>query len=283
MSTTVESAEPRGSRLGSLTTAGKVRFAVFTLVALAIVVMNLMMTPSYLLAAPVTGWFQDLGVHQVHDMTVGMLVWLAFVVPMALMLYHPRERVNAVLAPLVAAVSVAAMAFLAGSFLFEGFAVGSVLALAALVLHPAGRSLARFDRVESVDRRVAGLLVVGAVPLLVYAGLELGKQVGPADEHVAFVHYGGMAVVAFLVALMGVLAVFRRRDWRFAAWSAGLMAAFVGLASVGYPTSESSVGPIAGVLLVLWAVAFVAGVEYVRRGRTGSESEPLDETATGPA
>ena len=283
MATTVESAEHDGSGFGSMSTAGKVRFTAFTLVALAIIAVNLAMTPAYLLAAPITGWFQDLGVHQVHDMTVGTLIWLAFVVPMALMLYHPTDRVNAVLAPLVAAGSIAVMALLAGSFLFEGFAVGSVLALVALVLHPAGRSLVRFDRVESIDRRVAGLFVVGAVPLLAYAGLEVGKQVGPADEHVAFVHYGGMAVVAVLVVLMGTLAVLRRRDWRFAAWSAGVMGAFVGLASAVYPASASSVGTVAGALLVLWAVAFVAGVEYGRRGRTGSESGSLDETATGPA
>lgn len=279
---TLESSNTDDSRLGSLSTLSKVRFAAFTLVALAIIAFNLVMTPTYLLAAPVMGWFQDLGAHQVHDMTVGTLIWLAFIVPMALMLYHPTDRVNAILAPLVASASIAVMAFLAGSFLFEGFVIGSVLALVALVLHPAGRSLARFDRVGSVDRRIVGLFAVGAIPLLVYAGLELVRQIGPVDEHVLFVHYGGMAVVAFLVVLMGALAVFRRRDWRFAAWSAGLMAAFVGLVSIAYPTGVSSAGTIAGSLLLLWGVAFVASVEYVHRG-DAKEAESLDDPIVEPA
>ena len=238
MTTIKGSSDIGGSRLGSLSTAGKVRFAAFTLVALAIIATNLVMTPIYLLVSPATGWFQEMGIHQVHDMTVAALIWLAFIVPMALLLYHPTDRVNTILPPLVANVSVAIMAFFAGSFLFEGFLIGSVLALAALVLHPAGRSLVRFDRVESIDRRLVGLYSIAAIPLLVYAGFEVAKQVGRIDEHVLFVHYGGMAVVAFLVVFMGALAVFRRRDWRFAAWSAGLFAAYVGGLSVAFPSSE---------------------------------------------
>jgi len=134
------------------------------------------------------------------------------------------------------------------SFLFPGFAVMSLLALAAFLLHPAGRSVVRFDRVASVDRRVTGLLVVAAVPLLAYAGVELSKQLGPVNEHVVFVHYGGMASAALYVVLMGALAIFRQRDWRFATWSADLIAAFVGLASIAYPASASSLGLVGGEL-----------------------------------
>ncbi|AUV84498.1 hypothetical protein C2R22_23420 (plasmid) [Salinigranum rubrum] len=282
MTTINRSSDISGSRLGSLSTAGKIRFVAFTLVALAIIMTNLVMTPTYLLVSPATGWFQEMGIHQVHDMTVAALIWFAFIIPMALLLYHPTDRVNTILPPLVAAVSIAVMAFLAGSFLFEGFLIGSALALAALVLHPAGRSLARFDRVESLDRRLVGLYVIAAIPLLVYAGFEVAKQIGRVDEHALFVHYGGMAVVAFLVVLMGALAVFRRRDWRFATWSAGLLAGYVGVVSIAFPTGESSVGPLAGSLLLLWAVVFVAGVEYVRRG-DAEAIEPRAETEAEPA
>jgi hypothetical protein len=185
------------------------------------------------------------------------------------------------LAPLTVAVPTAIMAFLAGSFLFPGFAIMSLLAVAACLLHPAGRSAVRFDRVASVDRRVTGLLVVAAVPLLVYAGVELSKQLGPVNEHVVFVHYGGMANAALYVVLMGALAVFRQRDWRFATWSAGLIAAFVGLASIAYPASASSLGLVGGGLLVLWAVAFVAVIEFVRR--TSVEvPKSRDETVPEP-
>lgn len=276
-----ESTESSSSRFGALSTVGKVRFVAFTLAVLALLALNVVMTPPEVLAASFVGWFGDPGVHQVHDMTVAALLWTAIVVPAALLLYHPTRRVNTVLAPIVLVVPVMVMAYLAGSFLFVGFVIGSTLALLALLLHPAGRSLVRFDRVDSVDRRIAALLAVGAIPLLGYAGLELVKQFGPVDDHVLFVHFGGMAIAAVYVALMGTLAVVRERDWRFAAWSAGLIAAFVGLASVVFPGVESSLGIVGGVLLFLWAVAFVAGVEYSRRSDP-SEGESMDEIARKP-
>lgn len=276
------SSNPDPSRLASLSTAEKIRFIAFTLVVLGMLALNFALTPTEVLTPAFTGWFQDLGIHQLHDMTVATLVWIALTVPLALILYHPTGRVNTVLPPLIFAGTTAMMAFLAESFLFMGFAVMSALALVALLLHPAGRSLARFDRVESVDRRVAGLFAIGAIPLLIYAALELVKQLGPVDEHVVFVHYGAMSNAAFLVVIMGALAVYRQRDWRFAAWISGLIAAFVCLASVAYPGSESSLGLIGGGLLLLWAIAFVASVEYVRR----SDAEAIEsraETEVEPA
>jgi membrane-bound metal-dependent hydrolase YbcI (DUF457 family) len=263
------------ARIGARSTVGRLRTAGFALAVLGLLALNLAMTPPAVLTAAATGWVQDLGSHQVHDMTVAAGLWIALVVPLVLLLYRPRERVNTVLAPLSIAVPTAVLAFLAGSFLFPGFAVASGLALAAVVLHPAGRSVVQFDRVASADRRAAALLTVAAVPLVAYAGLELARQLGPVDDHVLFVHYGAMANAALFVVLMGGLAVVRRRDWRFAAWSAGLIAAFLGLASVAYPASDSSLGTVGGALLALWAVAFVAAVEAARR--TPAEDPAADE------
>lgn len=271
--TNTVSSETDESRLASLSTAGKIRLGAFTLVALAIIALNFVMTPADLLLAAINGWGRDLGDHQVHEMVVSALIWLAFVVPMALLVYHPSRRVNTILAPFVLAIPTAVMALLADSFLFTGFVIMSVLAVLALLLHPAGRSLVWFDRVESIDRRVAGLFTLGGLPLLVYAGLEVANQLGPVDEHVLFVHYGAMAIAAFLVILMGILGIARQRDWRFATWSSGVMAAFLGFVSVVYPGSRSSLGVIGGILLVLWAIAFVASVERVRRDEVdGTES-----------
>jgi hypothetical protein len=279
MTETKERSNGNDGRFRSLTAVETIRFAAFSIAVLGLLALNLLMTPPAVLLAGVTGWYQDLGTHQVHDMAIAAGLWIAVILPLVLLLYRPTNRVNTILAPLTVAVPTAIMAFLAGSFLFPGFAVMSFLALAAFLLHPAGRSVVRFDRVASVDPRVTGLLVVAAVPLLVYAGLELSKQLGPANEHVVFVHYGGMANAAFYVVLMGALAVFRRRDWRFATWSAGLIAAFVGLASIAYPASASSLGLVGGGLLVLWAVSYVAAIEYVRRtsveaSRSRDESVP---------
>lgn len=279
---TVDSQTPGDDFPGSIGTAQKIRFIAFTLVVLGMLALNFVLTPPDVLTPTFTGWFEDLGTHQIHDMTVSALLWIAFTVPLTLLLYRPTDRVNAVLPPLVFAGATAIMAFLADSFLVMGFSVMSALAVLALLLHPAGRSLVRFDRVESVDRRVAGLFVVGAISLLIYGALELIRQLGPVDEHVVFVHYGAMTNAAFLVVIMSALAVFRQRDWRVAAWISGLLAAFVGLTSVAYPVAESSLGPVSGGLLLLWAISFVASVEYVRRNELDearTADEPVVESA----
>lgn len=281
MTTTVDSSEARVSRLGALSTAAKVRFAAFTLVVLGILAFAGLAMPNEL-AMAYTSWFVDFGVHQVHDQMLFAFLWITLVVPVALMLYHPTGRVNAILAPVVFAVPWTVLAVLVGSPIVMLGAILGGLGLVALALHPAGRSLLRFGRVESVDRRLAGLLAVGSLPLLVYAGLELSRQLGTADDHALFVHYGTMALAALYVVLMGALAVVRERDWRFAAWSAGVTAAYLGVLSLAYPAIESSLGSIGGALLLAWAVAFVAGVEYVRRGDAGGDAS-IAETATGLA
>ncbi|MFC6864618.1 hypothetical protein ACFQGE_14265 [Halomicroarcula sp. GCM10025817] len=282
MVTTVEQGSATESGFGSLTTTQKIRFVLFSLAVLALAGLNVALTPREVIGAGVLGWFQSYGAHQIHDMVISPLLVLGVVVPALLVLYHPRRRVNTILAPVVGILTVAVLAFLADSPLLTGFAVSAVLALVALALHPAGRSLFRFERADRVDRRVAALYVIGAVPLLAYAGLELLKQIGPADPmgHVAFVHYGGMAVSAFLVVLMGGLAVFRDRDWRYPTWFAGLLAGFIGIVSIAWPTLASSVGVVGGALMLAWALAFVAGVEYTRRG---SETETDELSRQRPA
>lgn len=274
MATSLDTSGAAASGLESLSTAGKARFGAFTLVALgALVVAGAMMRNE--LALAYTGWFQDFGVHQVHDQLLFTFLWIALVIPFALLLYHPTGRVNTVLAPVLFAVPWIVMAVVVDSPILALGVIFGALGVFALVLHPAGRSVLAFDRVESVDRSLAGLFAIAAIPLAVYGGLELYKQFTVTDDHALFVHFGSMALAAFFVVVMGGLAVFRERDWRFAAWSAGLTAAVLGVVSVAYPAIESSLGLVGGSLLVLWAIAFVAAVEYVRRrGRGEAVAEP---------
>ncbi|WP_254273868.1 hypothetical protein [Haloarcula marina] len=272
MSSSVHTSEPRDERVGALGTAAKVRLAAFSIVAVAIIALNVVMTPRPVLLAFFLSWGGEFGIHQVHDMAISALLWAGLIVPLALVLYHPSERVNTVLAPVLAVSAVAVFAYLADSFLFTGFLTSAVLAVVALALHPAGRSLFRFDRVGRVDRRAAAVFAVGAVPLLAYAALEVSKQLTLADEHAALVHYGAMGITAFLVVLLGGLAVLRERDWRIAAWVSGLLAASLGVVSLVFPTIESSLGFLGGGLAVLWAVAVVASVEYGRRSDDREDS-----------
>lgn len=280
MTTTIDRVPPIGTRFRELTTVGRARYVAFTAVVLASLGFVAVMIPAEL-ALAVTGWFVDFGVHQVHDQMIFAFIWVALVVPMALLLHRPTRRVNTVLAPLVFTIPWTVMAVLVDSPILMLGAIFGVFGVLALALHPAGRSLVAFDRVDAVDRGALGVFIVGAVPLTVYAGLEVVKQLGPVDDHVLFVHYGTMAVAAALVVVMGALAVLRRRDWRFAAWSAGATAAYLGVLSVAYPTVESSLGLVGGVLVLAWAIAFVASVEIARRdgprsgeGTTSTDPEP---------
>lgn len=258
-----------------MTTGRKLRLGAFYLTAIATLVLAGLMLGEFL-AMAFTGWVTDFGTHQVHDLTVFPLLWIALVVPMVLMLYRPASRVNTILAPVLFLVPLAAFAVLASSPIVMLPLVFGTLSLVALALHPAGRSTFRFDRVAHVNRALAALVVVAAVPLLVYAGGEFVRQLTLADEHVLIAHYGVMAIASVYIVVMSALAVVRARDFRFAAWSAGLVAIVVGAASILF-TAESSVGPIWGTLAICWALAFVAGVEYVRR-----RESTIDGAVVGP-
>jgi hypothetical protein len=82
---------------------------------------------------------------------------------------------------------------------------------------------------------------------------------------------------------MGGLAVFRKRDWRYPTWLAGLLAGFIGVLSIAYPTFASSVGTLGGALLFIWALAFVAGVEYTRRSAERDRRETERQRPAGSA
>lgn len=265
---------PAPAQWRDLDTVGKARRAAFYVVAVGTLGLAVFMLNAEL-ALGITGWVENLGIHQIHDMTIFGLLWLALVVPLALLLYHPARRVNTVLAPILFLVPVAIFAALANSPILMLPLIFGVLGLVALALHPAGRDLLQFDRVEAPSRVLVGLLVVAAVPLLLYAGDQVVRQLTLADEHAMFVHYAGMAIASVYVLVMGVLAVVRERDWRFAAWSAGVVALILGVTSILF-TVESSAGVLWGALAVLWAVVFVGAVEYTRRATT--DEEPAGRT-----
>lgn len=278
--TTQEDSRPRvmGTAIPNLRS---VRRGLFTLVAgVTLALAALMMRAELLLAF--TGWFEDLGVHQVHDMTIFGLLWVTIVVPMVLALYRPARRVNTALAPVLFLVPMAVFTALVSSPLLMLPVIFGTLALLALSVHPAGRGLLRFDRVDQVPRPLAVLLVIAAVPLLSYAGGQALLQLTVTDEHAFFAHYGGMAIAATYVVLMGALALLRRRDFRFAAWSAGLVAVIIGAASITFSVA-SSVGVGWGALLIVWAIVFVAGVEYSRNSVASTDDDSTDETVAEPA
>lgn len=208
----------------------------------------------------VFGWMEVPGIHHVHDFALFGVIWLG-IIGLAAQLYRPDDRVNAVLVSALVMVPLAVIAVSTGSPIAMMPILFGIIGLVVVALHPAGRTLLAVRREGAVDKFLLGLLAVAAVPLLVFAADQLLAQYTVADEHAVFVHYGAMAVVAGMILIMGGLAIVRTRDRRFAAWSAGLLAAYVGLVSVLYPDQPSSVGVLWGALAILWGGAFLVAFE----------------------
>ncbi|MGH9857438.1 MAG: hypothetical protein ACRD4B_06295, partial [Acidobacteriota bacterium] len=82
--------------------------------------------------------------------------------------------------------------------------------------------------------------------------------------HATAGHYRNMAALSLIVILTGLLASFRLPGWRFAAWIAGLLAVFLGLASVVLPEAESSLGVTWGLVVIAWGILFIAVAERIR-------------------
>lgn len=248
---------------------GNLRRTAFTIAVVgALAVYAAMMRD--LLPMVVTAWYVDVGPHRFHDLNFLALVWVGLVGLVA-QLYRPDDQVTAAAASVLVMAPLAVIAVTSGSPIAPMPVLFTAIGLVVVALHPAGRSLLRAERVAPVDRGLLALLAVAAVPLVAYAADQAGRQYAVADDHAALVHYGGMAVVAGFVLVMGALATVRRRDWRFAAWAAGALAVYLGASSVAFPGLESSVGPTWGGLAVAWGVGFVTAVELSRRrARTGA-------------
>lgn len=216
-----------------------------------------------LLPLVVTAWYQDVGIHRLHDLNFLAMVWLGLI-GLVVQLYEPADRVTAAVLPVLVMAPLGAMALSIGSPIAMLPIVFTVVGLVVVALHPAGRSLLTIGRVEPASRRLLGLLAAAAIPLLGYAAEQFITQYTLADEHAALVHYGAMALLSVLIVLLGGLAVVRRRDWRFAAWGAAALAVYLGASSIAFPDLASSAGPVWGALAMGWALVFVVAVEVIR-------------------
>lgn len=118
-----------------------------------------------LLPLVMTAWYVDVGPHRLHDLNFLALVCLGLI-GLLTQLYRPDDRVTAVVLPVLVMGPLAALAPTTGSLIAMLPVLFTGVGLVIVVLHPAGWSLLRIERVEPVDRALVGLLVVAAVPLL---------------------------------------------------------------------------------------------------------------------
>lgn len=251
------------------------RYAFYVAVVITIAVS--VIAWSQFLPYVVTGWRGSFGSQSIYSLVIPAGMW-AGLLSMSVQFYQPTERVNAILFMPFSLLLSAAIGLAAGTVFATVTLILAAVSVVPLVLHPAGRSVFRFDRVTSQNWLLVGLYAVGAIFLVGSGGQELLKQFTLTGEDALRGHYGDLAVSAFSVIIWGGLAIFRRRDWRFATWAAGFLALYRGVSSVIFPKASSSLGLVGGVLVAAWAIAFVAMTERVR-GSLLTEVGAIKESA----
>jgi hypothetical protein len=192
--------------------------------------------------------------HRMHAIGYGIWAW-TIALCAVVQLWRGRERLAPAVLGLVAISIYTLVALLSGTFF--GLEVAGIAAFAALVwLHPA--------RIGSTVLPIRPVILVAAVPLilggLVLGATELQRQLAgsAADEHVVFGHYGIMAALAATGAAGALTASTSLPGARTTGWLAVAGAVALGVASILFPGSASSLGVGPGVVLVAAAMAFGA-------------------------
>ncbi|MGH8925123.1 MAG: hypothetical protein ACRDWA_10870 [Acidimicrobiia bacterium] len=208
--------------------------------------------------------------HRVHDLTFGFL-FVPAVVGILAQFRRPSRNVAGQLMALIPSIGLL-LTLLLTLVLSNNTRVAQppwitvgAAALISVSLHPAGRDFFRSFSVSRANRVMLVLVIVAAVPLLVYASTNIGLQGSAVDDHAAAGHYGFMAAFSFTVVGVGLLASLRPDGWRLTALVAGLLPVLFGVTSLVYPVS-SSLSPPWAIAAIAWGVGFVAVAERTRNG-----------------
>lgn len=207
-------------------------------------------------AGHISGHFRDPH-HRLHDLTFGLVLGTA-VVGMLAQLRSPLRNVAGQLMALIPWVGLGLDLALTGSFTFAAAPILAAFTLLAAILHPAGRNLFRSVSVSRVDSAMLAMIGIAAVPLLWFAVTNIGLQRALTDEHAALGHYGFMAALGFTIIGVGLLASLRPDGWRLTAWVGGLLPVILGLASLLFPDTASSLSSVWALAAIAWGVGFVA-------------------------
>lgn len=248
-----------------------------------------------LLADAVAGWFEPaVGLHdefepahRIHFLVFSAMIWTA-VLGMLAQFRSPRKHVAGQLMALVPWVALI-VAFALTDFwkALPMIAIMGSLVLLATLLHPAGRDLVSSISPSRVNRTMLVLILVAAVPVLAFSATQIGLQTGAIDqaghghdhgeagahaevhqEHIDAGHFSLMAAFGFVVIGIGLLASLRQAGWWLPAWTTGVLVVYFGLASVVFPETASSAGPVWGVAAIAWVVAFVGAAELTQDSET---------------
>lgn len=207
--------------------------------------------------------------HRTHDLTFGFL-FVPAVFGMLAQLRRPAKNVAGQLMALIPWVGLVLTLVLTFVLANNTNVYGpqwqgvSVATLIATILHPTWRDFFRSFSVSRVNWGMLALVVIAAVPLLVFASTNIGLQGTVSDDHALMGHYGFMAAFGFTVIGVGLLASLRPDGWWLPAWMAGLLPALLGLTSLLYPEASSSLGLVWALAAIAWGAVFVAAAELTQ-------------------
>lgn len=249
-------------------------FAFYVLLALGLAAFNGWMVFLMWLGVPLPGGFGQMThgtieAHRIHDLTFAYL-FVPAIAGMLVQLWRPAKNVAGQVMALIpwAALLLSVGLTLVVTNYWRGLnpawrGVAAVGVIAAL-LHPTGRAFFRSFRVTRINWMMLALVGIAAVPLLMFASTNIRLQGTVADEHALLGHYGFMAAFAFTVIGVGVLASLRADGWRLTAWVTGLLPVLLGVTSLIFPDSSSSLGPIWALAAITWGVVFVVVAQLTK-------------------
>lgn len=150
----------------------------------------------------------------------------------------------------------------------------------AAALHPASGVLLRRSAGLSVP--LAVLALVATLPAVSYAArlLVMARAAGPScflGQCARGDRFAEAAALAIAIVLVALLASAHTGGWRLSAWSAGVAATILGLASVALPDVAGSLGQAPGVLTVIWGLLVVGTAERQVRHTDYSSTSPWKE------
>jgi hypothetical protein len=225
----------------------------------------------------ILGWFEggDRAIHRTHDLGWGAVGGI-LLAGAALIQLRPWGRRPAALQQ----ICVVVIAFLIGLGLSNdpsgeilgGTILFIILTVMLLWLHPQRFGVLR-ER-ANFNPALAGLVIVGAVPLIGYglSAAALQRNGVPSDPHVEMHHWTTMATMAIAIVFTGALASFRTDGWRIPAWCTGLALCVFGLGSMIYPKYAGSAGSFWGGLALVGGLIFILTSEILIRQERGGRA-----------
>lgn len=204
---------------------------------------------------------------RVQFYAVGVAAWTV-VLGLVAQLVRPARHVAGMAQAWAAAATMAVMLAVVGAF----GVVDVVILLAVTVvaaLHPSCTLL--LARPWRLDRWQGGVLLVGALPWLVAAGVwtaqarDSAGQPGTADVS-AVELWGVLATVPVLILLTALIGASDKPGWRLPAWTSVVAATALGAHALVFSGSDGALPVPAAVAALVWSAAFAA--VSLRRARS---------------